>query len=130
MISGHALEGVMAGCAVFAGLETSLTPDAMRALQQWTVDIGDRRVMAGVHYPTDSFASWIVALDMADRVFPGGSVKSVRRFLAAAIRERSHVYAYMKERIDNDATARDGGCAYTSSWTCLSAALDQALSET
>src|SRR5262249_22492778 len=60
------------------------------ALQQYAVDIGDRRVMAGVHYPGDSLASFIVAMSQACQLYKNGL--EVKRHLWAAIRDQSFIY--------------------------------------
>jgi hypothetical protein len=58
-------------------------------LGQFGVDIGDRRVFAGVHYPSDNMASWIMALRLVKEEVPD---QRVFRFLANAITTRSLVY--------------------------------------
>jgi hypothetical protein len=71
MISGHCLEGCLAGawlawCLQFdsQGLDHLDWRRVHKALQQWSVDIGDRRVMAQVHYPSDNIGSWWVGAQL------------------------------------------------------------------
>ena len=54
MCSGHCLQGSLAGCRVFDSDARRMTNRSIEILQQFTVDIGDRRVFAGVHYPSDN----------------------------------------------------------------------------
>lgn len=61
----------------------------IEALEQFGVDIGDRRVFAGVHYPSDNLSSWILALRLGREVFAD---PRVWLFLAEAIQKRSAVY--------------------------------------
>ena len=68
MISGHCYEGALAGTWTARRHFMWVRPVADRwrevkpRLQQWVMDIGDRRVMAQVHYPSDNIASWWTAL--------------------------------------------------------------------
>jgi hypothetical protein len=73
LISGHCFQGSLGGVAVFYNSKTlnpSLPAAAQTALERHTVDIGDRRVFAGVHYPSDNISSWITALLIAPLVCP------------------------------------------------------------
>lgn len=95
MISGHAFQGLIGVASVFENLSTVREPTSAEriALEQLAVDIGDRRTLAGVHYPSDNLGSWIVALDMAAFVFR--DAPAVRAFMAAAI-GRSAVHAALR----------------------------------
>ena len=70
MCSGHCLQSsVCVGGSIEAAIGVlNLTPEVKAALGQWAVDIGDRRVFAGVHFPSDNLCSWITFLRMADYV--------------------------------------------------------------
>jgi hypothetical protein len=70
MCSGHALQGLLLSAGVFETLAATedVSPAARTALARFAVDVGDRRVFAGVHYPSDNIASWIVAASLARRV--------------------------------------------------------------
>jgi hypothetical protein len=62
--SGHAwLAFYWLICCLAKGLPKHVVP---KSLQQACVDIGDRRVFAWVHYPSDSLASWYGALQLAN----------------------------------------------------------------
>ena len=85
MISGHGIMGCMLGCVLFSWLseyEPELAKKYRLALQQCAVGIGDRRVFAGVHYPSDNLASWIVATRLVEVAVPD---PVVRAFLVEAI---------------------------------------------
>ncbi len=94
MCSGHCLQGLLCVGTVIERLlqDGVLTPELRRTLPQWAVDIGDRRVLAGVHYPTDSLCSWIIFLRMADFVFEKSQAKEVKELLGNAIVTKSYLY--------------------------------------
>lgn len=72
LCSGHGLQGLIGVGAIMESLilnDIRLSEDSWRALQQFAVDIGDRRVFAGVHYPGDNLSSWIIAMSLANKVF-------------------------------------------------------------
>jgi hypothetical protein len=97
-ISGHAFQAIVGGCSVYAALErhdAKLAKQCRAGLQRWMTDVGDRRVMGGVHYPTDSVASWIVALELAPQVF---GERSILPFLKEAIRT-SCLYLFLEPRV-------------------------------
>jgi hypothetical protein len=92
MCSGHCLQGVLeVGGALERLLDDHipLNLDKLLAICQWAVDIGDRRVMAGVHYPSDNICSWLLFLRMADFVFHRPDIKRIMGF---AIAHRSFVF--------------------------------------
>ncbi len=92
MISGHGIAGMIGvGTVIDKWLQANRTisTGSMQALQQYAVDIGDRRVFAGVHYPADNLSSWIVTMILGKEVFEN---KNTVRYLAEAITERSEVY--------------------------------------
>jgi len=92
MISGHSIQGMIGVGAVMERIlesDTSFCDDSWQALRQYAVDIGDRRVMAGVHYPSDNLGSWIVLMRLANRIFRVGRVKQI---LWQAIEEQSLIY--------------------------------------
>ena len=89
--SGHAIQALLAIGAVIEALLPfpTCTPFLLPALLQLAVDIGDRRVFAGIHYPSDAIASWIVVMTLADYVFRKPEAKVLLR---EAIKTRSEVY--------------------------------------
>jgi hypothetical protein len=92
MCSGHALQAVLGFGAVIEHIllnGVNLSPKSWHALRQLIVDLGDRRVFAGVHYPSDNLGSWIIAMRLADHVF---RVPKVKTHLWAAISRQSEVY--------------------------------------
>jgi len=70
-----------------------------KVLQQFTVDVGDRRVFAGVHYPSDNLASWFTALNLVPRVFDEEVAPDIKAFLWEAINSRSIVFDAIKKHI-------------------------------
>jgi hypothetical protein len=101
MCSGHAYEGTMCLGGVierFLLNGENLAPQNWLALQQYAVDIGDRRVMAGVHYPSDNLSSWIMVMRISNSVFSHPRVKPM---LWEAISRLSHVYAAICQAIDS-----------------------------
>lgn len=101
MISGHCFEGIVAGSWVYKLLRGELHDLDWAAgtayMQQWAADIGDRRVLANVHYPSDNIASWWVALSLFENLEAQGveEIAGLRDFARGAIR-RSRVYQRLK----------------------------------
>lgn len=92
MSSGHALQGLLLAAGTFEGLlqkGVALSSEAKVGLAQFGVDIGDRRVFAGIHYPSDNIASWIAVGRLAKKVFHR---RETREFIHFAVTERSEVY--------------------------------------
>jgi hypothetical protein len=102
LVSGHCLQASLAGCTAFASLARPLkfSDTSIKVLQQFTVDVGDRRVFAGVHYPSDNLASWFTALNLIPRVFKAEVVPEVKAFLWEAINSRSYVFGAIKKHIE------------------------------
>lgn len=93
MVSGHALQSTVAACHVFLALGDQLrkTPGGLDHWSQFAVDMGDRRVFAGVHYPSDNIASWFCTLRLARHIF-GERAGDARQFLWTALQQRSVVF--------------------------------------
>jgi len=71
MISGHCIETLTGGVAAYPhARDMGCSQDALDALARHTVDIGDRRVFAGVHYPSDNISSWLTGLLLYPHVAP------------------------------------------------------------
>lgn len=100
--SGHALEGILIAAAAYARFREDglgdLSPDSIGALQQFGVDIGDRRVMAGIHYPSDNLASWWIALRLSAGIFDDAAVTD---FIRDAVISRSAVFRLMSKAADD-----------------------------
>jgi hypothetical protein len=102
MISGHGLQGLMGGVSAVEALLSSNYPDVAQylpALWQFAIDMGDRRAMAGVHYPSDNLASWIVALRLTPHVTVKEHADEILRQLSSAIKTQSAVYSALKAAI-------------------------------
>jgi hypothetical protein len=94
MCSNHCLQGMVGVGGVYEDFHArgiSFNPDA---LKQFAVDIGDRRVMAGIHYPSDNLSSWILVLSLAPLAYRDATVKN---FLWDAIEHRSVIYRRIVE---------------------------------
>jgi hypothetical protein len=71
MVSGHCLEAMMGGVAAFYRARRLGAPAAsMDMLAQHAIDVGDRRVFGGVHYPSDNISSWLTGLLLCPEVCP------------------------------------------------------------
>jgi hypothetical protein len=93
MCSGHCLQSLLGVGAVYEYVllnKVPLSEPSITALMQFAVDIGDRRVFAGVHYPADNLSSWIIGLRLANHVY---RTREVRDKLWLAIEKQSRVYA-------------------------------------
>jgi len=93
IVSGHCFQGIMMACAVLESWmmsDTKPSQDRIGSLAQYMVDFGDRRVFAGVHYPTDNVASWVLALSLIPEVFD--DPQPILDFLREAVTTRSIVF--------------------------------------
>ncbi|UFZ06361.1 phosphatase PAP2 family protein [Bradyrhizobium ontarionense] len=94
MISGHCFKGCTLGmAAVYHATALGCEPRVFDALTRLCVDFGDRRVFAGVHYPSDNLSSWITAMLIAKHVCAADSGRLGRKFLWNAISTKSVVHA-------------------------------------
>lgn len=71
------------------------SPDALNALQQYSVDWGDRRVFAGVHYLTDNIASWVLAVQLIPMMYDKDP--TLVDFAKSAIKSKSLVYKIIQK---------------------------------
>jgi hypothetical protein len=99
LVSGHCMQGIIGGCAAWVALNDAIksVQGTREIFEQFVIDIGDRRVFAGVHYPSDNLASWYVAMKLIPRVFLS-TEKGLEphKFLWRAI-QRSLVYKAIVE---------------------------------
>jgi hypothetical protein len=95
MISGHCLQSVMACTQVFLEWRSNsiVEQPSLKLLGQLMCDIGDRRVFAGVHYPSDNLSSWYTAFRLIPRVFVEADAAAVKVFLWKSLTTQSTVYA-------------------------------------
>jgi hypothetical protein len=106
MCSGHAVQSALAAGGMLErfwaekvpGFLTPNSPSVL-ALTQWAVDAGDRRVLAGVHYPSDNLCSWLIFLHLANRVYTDQRVKTA---LWSAITKQSYVYQEIRAAAQGD----------------------------
>jgi hypothetical protein len=108
MVSGHCLQGSLALVNVVVRFEylirRELDAKTLGSIQSFLIDGGDRRVFAGVHYPSDNVSSWFTALrlcrhfvfdDMTDPQGIRNQRTRAREVLWTAVREKSAVYQAM-----------------------------------
>jgi len=92
LISGHCAQGLLLmGGYLEDRLKTEqLSSIDLEAISQFAADFGDRRVFAGVHFPSDNVCSWIMCLRLAREVFDDPDL--IQEIFMKAITEKSHVY--------------------------------------
>lgn len=102
MISGHCYQSYITRTGAYLAFRHPLEnwTGAVESMQQYTADIGDRRVFAGVHYPSDNISSWFCALRMCDNMYSEvGEV--AKEFMRGALM-KSAVFAAIVEDIRED----------------------------
>lgn len=103
MISGHCFEACMGGLeARRVALEEGFGADTINLIARHTVDVGDRRVFAGVHYASDNIGSWITAVKVAPMV---GFSKTDISWLISSIIDNSIVYRHLSNHIANSSAS-------------------------
>ena len=100
-ISGHCIQGTIGVCAIYPICATTMDLVSINSLKQFMVDIGDRRVFAGVHYPSDNLGSWYAAFKLLPHVMDVSVVSAVRAFLWDAINNHSTVFKAIKRHAAN-----------------------------
>jgi hypothetical protein len=100
--SGHCLQGLVrhAAAAVAHRYPLLREPDGMAALAQHAIDYGDRRVFAGVHYPSDNIASWFLALRLCNVLY-GHLGHVAKGFMRQAIRQ-SVIFGMLEKAVQKD----------------------------
>lgn len=106
LISGHSVQGILLSSLV---LETWLdagepSRESTEQLGWYAVDLGDRRVFAGVHYPTDNIASWILSLRLIPRAYR--HTDKILSFALNAITQKSLVYQVITETFSGNKNLR------------------------
>ncbi|MEM6550286.1 MAG: hypothetical protein AAF713_21490 [Pseudomonadota bacterium] len=107
LLSGHCIQGILGGCAVFEALledNAEIEPNLRAMIQQYMVDWGDRRVFAGVHYMTDNIGSWTLARKVIPHLFSGAD--QIEALAVDAIVGRSRVFADIVAHLPADSPAR------------------------
>lgn len=102
LVSGHCYQGILMSCATLESWINSGedTPERASRLAHFGVDFGDRRVFAGVHYPTDNIASWIVCLKFIPRIFQHAD--RILAFAQDAIVNKSVLYKTIRKPYSKD----------------------------
>lgn len=95
LISGHCMQGLfIRGYATLVHRRTlEEHAGAVAAMQRYCIEIGDRRVYAGVHYPSDNLSSWYGCLRLCHHSFDGFG-QEAKTFMWEAIQD-SEVYQIM-----------------------------------
>jgi hypothetical protein len=110
-ISGHCFQALIGGIASFIDAAKKGASDkTLAVLAQHAVDIGDRRVFAGVHYPSDNLSSWITVMAIFPFLFPD-EVKA-RDWAWEAVSRQSAVFQAIDGKVG---TARP----YQAAWELL-----------
>jgi hypothetical protein len=105
LVSGHTLQATLGVCSAYVALEPRVlgaNPASTEVLKQFMVDIGDRRVFEGVHYPSDNLASWYVAFRLLKRVFGQDEARKAREFLWDAMLYKSPVFQAIDAHSQHD----------------------------
>lgn len=73
LVSGHCMQGLFVRSYATLANRVQLAQHlgAIDAMQQYCIEIGDRRVYAGVHYPSDNISSWYGCLRLCHHSFDG-----------------------------------------------------------
>ena len=103
IVSGHATTGIIIRCGALERWlnKGSVPEDRLKAFKQYIMDVGDRRVFAGVHYPTDNISSWTLALTLIPKIF--SNADGIGTIVRSAIREHSGVYEVINRVYRKDA---------------------------
>jgi hypothetical protein len=106
LVSGHCLQASLALVNVVIGLEAAtgatLPLTTLQALQRYLIDAGDRRVYAGVHFPSDNLSSWACGLSLCAHYFDPTEAARARHVLWDAVTQHSEVYLAVKKQADID----------------------------
>lgn len=117
-ISGHCIQGCLGGTSAYLLIGTVLDFASIDILKQFAVDIGDRRVFGGVHYPSDNLGSWYTAFKLLPHVIDSSVLPRARSFLWDAISTRSIVYRAIADYVHPD----DGSSPYAPALAAIVAA--------
>lgn len=107
LLSGHCIQGILGGCSVIEALLESgenISDETQKAIKQYMVDWGDRRVFAGVHYMTDNIGSWTLARRLIKHLFK--KHQHVEAFAVEAITKHSRVFSDIIQHFPADSPAR------------------------
>jgi hypothetical protein len=97
LVSGHCLQTCLSGTSAYLLLGAGLDFASIEILKQFTVDVGDRRVFGGVHYPSDNLSSWYTAFKLLPHVVDSTALPAARSFLWDAVSDKSIVYQKIVE---------------------------------
>jgi hypothetical protein len=107
LVSGHCIQGSMALANVVVEHESltgkPLPVNVLDALRRYFMDTGDRRVFAGVHYPSDNLSSWFVALRFCRHVFDTDQARTRARAVLWQGIQASDVFLALKQAVRGDA---------------------------
>jgi PAP2 superfamily len=85
--SGHCFQAIMMMLELYRRLQKA--PATKHAsglgLARYAAHVGDRRVMAGLHFPTDNIASWYLAFELTKALYPDSEV--LLKFVQNAVKE-------------------------------------------
>jgi hypothetical protein len=98
LISGHAAQGLLGITSAWVQESDEVKNQSSARAMQLAVDFGDRRVMAGVHYPSDNFASWVTVVRYIKhfKSWDEGKKIAALDFMRNAIFQHSSVYKHCR----------------------------------
>jgi len=106
--SGHTFVVCMMACAIYeAWLDQNLeiSDSQLAALGYFAMDQGDRRVFAGVHYPSDNVVSWALAVNIIPHIYRHH--EKIAQFLHTAITQQSNVYSLIEKHYRQNDVFKD-----------------------
>jgi hypothetical protein len=100
LIAGHCIQALFGGLNVHLiwKNETEAYATIESALEQYSTDFGDRRVLAGVHYPSDSLITWLVCFMLLPYVVIVSQQNSAKKFLQRSIK-KSRVWTFVNSAV-------------------------------
>lgn len=122
--SGHCMQGLFASCGAYLSSRFAIESlDSGRSmLALYGAHVGDRRVFAGVHYPSDNIASWYVCLRMCKPMF-GALAIEARDFMVECIIASATYQAI------SSAVAADAASAYAQPLAWIKTVFDEVPAE-
>ena len=93
--SGHAFDATFAAIVVALGLPAWAPHRG--TLPKWAANYGDLRNYAGVHYPSDNWASWIAVATIIEKMFSADIADIAKVMLAENIKS-SRCFEFARQR--------------------------------
>ena len=98
LVGSHCMEMVFGGMTLHLSMEkvrpSEYNKQVQNGLAQYTADFGDRRIMACVHYPSDTLMTWLICFKLLPLVVREVELVSATVFLKSVI-ETSHLWRFL-----------------------------------